>query len=116
MNTSIGFIRIAGLLTTALLTSVVSAQNVGIGTTTPKSKLSVNGSTASGGIAVGDATYTSTTGTVAPANGAIIQGFTGIGTKTPGWPLTVVNDQSTAGHTNGVVSLRQYGSTRTSAF
>jgi hypothetical protein len=116
MNTSINFIRIAGLLTTALLTSVVSAQNVGIGTTTPKSKLSVNGSTASGGIAVGDATYTSTTGTVAPANGAIIQGFTGIGTKAPGWLLSVVNDQSTAGNTNGVISLRQYGSTHSSAF
>jgi hypothetical protein len=74
---------VAGLLATSLLTSVVSAQNVGIGTTTPKSKLSVNGSTASGGLAIGDATYTSTTGTVAPANGAIIQGNTGIATTAP---------------------------------
>ena len=73
----------AGLLATALLTPVVSAQNVGIGTTTPKSKLSVNGSTASGGLAIGDATYTSTTGTVAPTNGAIIQGNTGIATVAP---------------------------------
>ena len=116
MKITIRFTRFTGLLATALLTSVVSAQNVGIGTTTPKSKLSVNGSTASGGLAIGDATYTSTTGTVAPLNGAIIQGNTGIGTKNPGWPLTVVNDQSTAGHTNGVISLRQYGSARTAAF
>lgn len=106
----------AGLLTAALLTSVVSAQNVGIGTTTPKSKLSVNGSTASGGMSIGDATYTSTTGIVAPLNGAIIQGFTGIGTRNPSWLLTAVNDQSTAGNTNGVISLRQYGSTHNSAF
>ena len=40
----------ASLLATALFTSVISAQNVGIGTTTPKSKLSVNGTTASGGM------------------------------------------------------------------
>jgi len=116
MKTRIDSIVVAGLLAAALSTTVVSAQNVGIGTTTPKSKLSVNGSTASGGIAVGDATYTSTTGTVAPLNGAIIQGFTGIGTKSPGWLLSVVNDQSTAGNTNGVISLRQYGSTHQSAF
>jgi hypothetical protein len=76
-----------GLLATALLSSIASAQNVGIGTTTPKSKLSVNGSTASGGMAIGDATYTSTTGTVAPLNGAIIQGFTGIGTTAPAMRL-----------------------------
>ena len=106
---------LAGLLATALLTTLAAAQNVGIGTSTPKSKLSVNGSTASGGLAIGDATYTSTTGTVAPLNGAIIQGFTGIGTKSPGWLLSVVNDQSTAGHVNGVISLRQYGSTHNSA-
>ena len=74
---------LAGLLATALLTSLASAQNVGIGTTTPKSKLSVNGGTASGGLAIGDAGYTSTTGIVAPINGAIIQGNTGIATVAP---------------------------------
>jgi hypothetical protein len=79
----------AGLLAAALFTSVVSAQNVGIGTTTPKSKLSVNGSTASGGLAIGDAGYTSTTGIVAPSNGAIIQGNTGIGTIAPTCQLDV---------------------------
>jgi len=116
MKTRLDSIAVAGLLAAALSTAVVSAQNVGIGTTTPKSKLSVNGSTASGGLAIGDAGYTSTTGIVAPINGAIIQGFTGIGTKSPNWLLTAVNDQSTAGHTNGVISLRQYGSTHQSAF
>src|SRR5687768_18452539 len=79
----------------ALFTSVASAQNVGIGTTTPKSKLSVNGSTASGGMAIGDATYTSTTGTVAPTNGAIIQGRVGIGTTNPVMRLHLEGDGST---------------------
>ena len=80
----------AGLLAAALFTTAAaSAQNVGIGTTTPKSKLSVNGTTASGGIAVGDAGYTSTTGIVAPANGAIIQGNTGIATVAPTCQLDV---------------------------
>lgn len=79
-----------GILAAAFLSAAaVQAQNVGIGTTTPKSKLSVNGSTASGGIAVGDATYTSTTGTVAPLNGAIIQGNVGIGTTSPSQLLHV---------------------------
>jgi hypothetical protein len=81
----------AGILSTTLLTSLSSAQNVGIGTTTPKSKLSVNGSTASGGLAIGDATYTSTTGTVAPTNGAMIQGEVGIGTTGPTAKLDVEN-------------------------
>ncbi|MEO5914760.1 MAG: tail fiber domain-containing protein [Luteolibacter sp.] len=79
----------ASLLAAAFLTTVVSAQNVGIGTTTPKSKLSVNGSTASGGMAIGDATYTSTTGTIAPLNGAMIQGNVGIGTTAPTAKLDV---------------------------
>ena len=83
MKTPVNPPLLAGLLATALLTTLAHAQNVGIGTTTPKSKLSVNGSTASGGLAIGDATYTSTTGTVAPANGAIIQGNTGIATVAP---------------------------------
>jgi hypothetical protein len=81
----------AGLLAAALLTTVVSAQNVGIGTTTPKSKLSVNGSTASGGLAIGDAGYTSTTGIVAPINGAMIQGDVGIGSPAPTAKLDVEN-------------------------
>ena len=82
----------ARLLVAALLTTVVSAQNVGIGTTTPRSKLSVNGTTASGGIAVGDASYTSTPGTVAPLNGAIIQGNVGIGALTPQGRLHVITE------------------------
>ena len=88
-------LRGAGILTAAFLAAVgasASAQNVGIGTTTPRSKLSVNGSTASGGIAVGDASYTSTLGTVAPLNGAIIQGNVGIGGTLPLAKLHVRSD------------------------
>jgi Chaperone of endosialidase len=74
---------------TLLFVSSAAAQNVGIGVSNPQSKLSVNGTTASGGLAIGDSTYTSTSGTVAPANGAIIQGSTGIGILTPQVPLHV---------------------------
>jgi hypothetical protein len=56
---------------------------VGIGVTSPQSRLSVNGTTSSGGLAIGDSTYTSTAGTVAPTNGAIIQGQVGIGINAP---------------------------------
>ena len=89
MKTQLDTLICTGLLTITFAIGTASAQNVGIGTTTPKSKLSVNGSTASGGIAVGDATYTSTTGTVAPLNGAIIQGDVGIGTTAPTAKLDV---------------------------
>jgi hypothetical protein len=58
---------------TLLFVSSAAAQNVGIGVSNPQSKLSVNGTTAGGGLAIGDSTYTSTSGTVAPASGALIQ-------------------------------------------
>lgn len=48
--------------------------NVGIGTSTPASKLTVNGNASIGG---------SYTGTAAPSDGAIIQGKVGIGTSAP---------------------------------
>jgi hypothetical protein len=51
--------------------------------------LSVNGTTSSGGLAIGDSTYTSTAGIVAPTNGAIIEGNTGIGITAPQVPLHV---------------------------
>jgi hypothetical protein len=72
-----------------LFVSSAAAQNVGIGVSNPQSKLSVNGTTASGGLAIGDSTYTSTSGTVAPANGALIQGSVGMGISTPQVPLHV---------------------------
>lgn len=53
----------------------VMAQNVGIGTNTPASKLDVEG-----GVSIG-ATYSGSS--AAPANGAIIEGRVGIGTSTP---------------------------------
>ncbi len=60
---------------------VLGTGNVGIGTTTPSSRLSVNG-----GLSVG-ATYSTTN--AAPTNGAIFQGNVGIGTPTATHPLTV---------------------------
>lgn len=74
-------LRGAGILSAAFLAAVgapASAQNVGIGTTTPQSKLSVNA-----GLAVGGPAYTSTPGTVAPLNGALIEGRVGIGMVQP---------------------------------
>ena len=60
---------------TDLVTIVGNTGNTGIGTTTPASKLDVEG-----GLAVG-ATYSGTT--AAPTNGAIIEGNTGVGTSAP---------------------------------
>jgi hypothetical protein len=59
------------------------AQNVGIGTASPASRLSVMGN-----LSIGN-TYA---GTAAPANGAIIEGNTGIGTSNPAHRLHVVGD------------------------
>ena len=80
-----------------LFVSSAAAQNVGIGISNPQSKLSINGTTSSGGLAIGDSTYTSTSGTVAPANGAIIQGTVGMGLTTPQVPLHVNGQVYVAG-------------------
>jgi endosialidase-like protein len=72
-----------------IFVSSAAAQNVGIGVPNPQSKLSLNGTTSSGGLAIGDSTYTSTPGTVAPTNGALIEGFTGIGLTAPQVPLHI---------------------------
>ncbi len=62
---------------------MTNSNNVGIGTTTPVNKLDVEG-----GVAIG-ASYAGTT--LAPTNGAIIQGNVGIGTPTPNAPLQFTN-------------------------
>jgi hypothetical protein len=77
-----------------LFISSAAAQNVGIGVSNPQSKLTVNGSTASGGIAVGDSTYN----VVAPVNGAIIQGDVGIGRTAP---ITALDVDGTASISSG---------------
>jgi hypothetical protein len=87
----------SSVLVAILFSTVLQAQNVGIGVSNPQSKLSVNGTTSSGGLAIGDSTYTSTSGTVAPANGALIQGLTGIGLLTPQVPLHVNGEIYSAG-------------------
>jgi hypothetical protein len=81
-----------------LLNLSLFAQNVGIGTNAPTSKLTVNGNTAIG------AGYT---GTAAPANGAIIQGNVGIGTPTPAAKLHVQGNVilNTANASNGNAAI-----------
>jgi hypothetical protein len=101
---------------TLLFASSAAAQNVGIGVSNPQSKLSVNGTTSSGGVAIGDSTYTSTSGTVAPVNGAMIQGFTSIGTTKTRGRLTVVNDNGKDGTQNAEISLVSYGTSHTTDF
>ncbi len=68
--------------------------NVGLGTTTPASKLDVEG-----GLAVG-ATYSGTT--AAPANGAIIEGNVGIGTTAPSTKLDITKSTTYNATTPGL--------------
>ena len=77
----------AGVSGTA--TMVVTGSKVGIGTTTPASKLDVEG-----GVSIG-ATYSGTT--AAPGNGAIIEGNVGIGTTSPATALVALKDAATGG-------------------
>jgi hypothetical protein len=70
---------------------VTKAGNIGIGTATPSSTLSV-----ASGAAIGSSYVT---GVTAPANGLIVQGNVGIGTTTPGAQLHV---SSTGFSTTGV--------------
>jgi hypothetical protein len=70
-----------GTVTNSVRMVLLDNGNVGIGTTSPGSKLSVNG-----GVAIG-VTYAS--GTTAPSNGMIVQGNVGIGTTSPAAALDV---------------------------
>src|ERR1700757_1787001 len=80
---------LVGAISLTFNAATLPAQNVGIGISSPKSMLSVNGTPSSGGLAIGDSTYTSTAGTVAPTNGALIEGNVGIGLTGPQVPLHV---------------------------
>jgi hypothetical protein len=84
----------AGALALALVSAMgAQAQNVGIGFSGPESKLTVNGNFAVG----------TDYNTAAPTNGAIIEGFVGIGTTTPIAPLEVP----------GYATLNESGGVRT---
>ena len=81
-----------GIVLALSLTIDVQAQNVGIGFSSPQSKLTVNGN-----LAVG-ADYN----LVAPTNGAILEGNVGIGTSSPVFKEAVIGQiavQSGAGQT-----------------
>ena len=66
------------------------AQNVGVGTNTPQSKVDI-----SGNLTVGSGTHYAGV-TKAPANGAIIQGPVGIGNNAPN-AATILDMSNTSG-------------------
>jgi len=72
-------VKLGAIGLTLLLAVNVHGQNVGIGFSNPLAKLTVNGN-----LAVG-ADYN----TAAPANGALFEGYVGIGTTSPVAPLDV---------------------------
>lgn len=73
---------------------VVSGGSVGIGTTTPRSKLDVEG-----GAVIGT-TYSGTS--AAPVNGLLVEGNLGIGTVSPTQKLDVVGNIAVSGTVDGV--------------
>src|ERR1700730_12292051 len=92
----------SGILSTLLLSTVPHAQNVGIGTASPASKLSVNGN-----MSLGNTTFT---GAAAPTGGAIIQGLVGIGTTSPRVPLDVISFNNVI-QTGNVRTFFDFGTT-----
>ncbi len=83
---ALGYLTMSGDASGAHL-NVTSAGNVGIGTTTPLSKLAV-----SGGASIG-ADYN----VAAPTNGLIVEGNVGIGVTNPGQRLAIVNTVASGG-------------------
>ena len=78
---------------------IAASGNVGIGASAPNNKLDVAGSLAIG------ATYgggTSASGSIAPANGLIVQGNVGVGTSSPVSQLDVSGSKSAAPSLTGV--------------
>jgi hypothetical protein len=93
---SISYLAGVACLALTLGSAGVQAQNVGIGFPSPASKLSVNGNFSLG--------YN----LVAPTNGALIEGFTCIGTTAPDPGATGANDPylTVASNGNGNITLR----------
>ena len=93
-----------------LLCTSTFAQNVGIGTSNPQNKLDVNG-----GLSVGSL-YSGVN--AAPANGAIIQGYVGIGTTQPVNGLHI-HESDAVFPTNGEglqITSFSFGATNTDGF
>lgn len=76
------------VITPTMRMTILSSGNVGIGTTSPKNKLDVEGS------AVIGASYSGTN--TAPSNGLLVQGNVGIGATNPTAKLHVVGDNGGA--------------------
>ena len=79
---------------------VNSSGNVGIGTTTPSSKLSVNG-----GVVIGSS-YASSTSNTPPSNGLLVEGAVGIGTNSVGAYMLNVNGHVQAFSYNATSDIR----------
>lgn len=88
------------LVFVVLTANVLFAQNVGIGTNSPGSKLSVHGNMAVG---------TNYSNTLGPDNGLSIEGNVGIGTTSPAYKLDVRGTSHFTGLFTAISGMQAYG-------